>query len=79
MAETVEVRLARIEEMLKAHFVSIAERCERRSAAQDKHEARIAALEAWRNQARGGWWVISALYAVSGLIGAIVGILFPRL
>lgn len=70
--ETVEVRLARIEEMLRAHFGRIDERCGMRSDTITDMERRIAVLESWQNQTKGGWMVLSAVAAASAAVGGLL-------
>lgn len=77
MSETVEVRLARIEEMLRAHFGRIDERCGLRSDILTDMEKRLAGLEEWQAQTKGGWMVLSAVSAASAAFGGLVVKLAP--
>lgn len=77
MSETVEVRLARIEEMLRAHFGRIDERCGLRSETLTDMERRLGVLEEWQAQTKGGWMVLSAVSAASAAFGGIVVKLAP--
>lgn len=79
MNESVEVRLARIEEMLRAHFLRIDDRCNVRAAEINGHtgrldavEARVDGLEAWQDKTKGGWAVLSAVSAASAAAGALI-------
>ena len=79
MSETVEVRLARIEEMLRAHFVRIDDRCTTRLSSIDSNAARLEAvesrvneLEAWQDKTKGGWAVLSAVSVASAALGGII-------
>jgi hypothetical protein len=79
MSETVEVRLARIEEMLRAHFLRIDDRCTVRTTELNGHagrieslEVRVNDLEAWQDKTKGGWAVLSAVSAASAAAGALV-------
>ena len=79
MSETVEVRLARIEEMLRAHFVRIDDRCTTRLSSIDSHatrleavESRVNELEAWQDKTKGGWAVLSAVSVASAALGGII-------
>ena len=77
MSETVEVRLARIEEMLRAHFGRIDERCGLRSDILTDMEKRLTGLEEWQAQTKGGWMVLSAVSAASAAFGGLVVKLAP--
>lgn len=68
MSESVEVRLARIEEMLRAHFL----RDDERAAKWDNHEERILALEAEENKRQGGKAMLAALMGAAALVGGLV-------
>ena len=79
MSETVEVRLARIEEMLRAHFVRIDDRCTTRLSSIDSNatrldsvESRVNELEAWQDKTKGGWAVLSAVSVASAALGGII-------
>ena len=79
MNESVEVRLARIEEMLRAHFLRIDDRCTVRAAEINGHadhieaiETRVNELEAWQDKTKGGWAVLSAVSAASAAAGALI-------
>jgi hypothetical protein len=77
MSETVEVRLARIEEMLRAHFGRIDERCGLRADTLADIERRVVCLEDWQSKTKGGWMVLSAVSAASAAFGGIVVKLAP--
>lgn len=79
MSESVEVRLARIEEMLRAHFLRIDDRCNVRATEMNGHtdrleaiETRVNELEAWQDKTKGGWAVLSAVSAASAAAGALI-------
>ncbi len=72
MSESVEVRLARIEEMLRAHFDRIDERCGLRFDSISDLESRVTCLEEWQAQTKGGWMVLSAVSAASATVGGLV-------
>lgn len=72
MSESVEVRLARIEEMLRAHFDRIDERCGLRFDSLSDLENRVTCLEEWQAQTKGGWMVLSAVSAASATVGGLV-------
>ncbi|MGE4194709.1 MAG: hypothetical protein AB7E51_15085 [Pseudodesulfovibrio sp.] len=73
MSESTEVRLARIEEMLKAHFSRDDERAKR----WEDHEGRIQGLEASEQRRKGGWVAITTMCGVSGAFGAFIGKFVP--
>lgn len=73
MSESVEVRLARIEEMLRAHF----SRDDERAARWDDHETRILALEAEENKRRGGKAMLASLMGAAALAGGLIAKLLP--
>jgi len=77
MNETVEVRLARIEEMLRGHFGRIDERCSARLETLADLESRLAGIESWRDQTKGGWMVLSAVATASAIFGGMVVKLAP--
>ena len=77
--ESLEVRLARIEEMLRAHFLRIDDRCNVRAAEIAGHTSRIESLEGrvnnlegWQDQTKGGWAVLSAVSVASAAVGAFL-------
>ena len=77
--ESVEVRLARIEEMLRAHFLRIDDRCNVRASELAAHttrleglEGRVNDLEAWQDKTKGGWAVLSAVSVASAAAGALI-------
>lgn len=79
MSESVEVRLARIEEMLRAHFLRIDDRCNVRADELNTHadridaiEVRVNDLEAWQDKTKGGWAVLSAVSAASAAAGGLI-------
>jgi len=63
-----KVSMARIEEMLRAHFA----RDDERSKRLDSHEDRINALEAAEDQRKGGKAMLAALISAAALVGGIV-------
>jgi hypothetical protein len=71
--ESAEVRLARIEEMLKAHFSRDDERAKR----WENHEERIQDLEASEQRRKGGWVAVSTMCGASGVVGAFVAKFLP--
>lgn len=71
--ESVEVRLARIEEMLKAHFLRDDERAKR----WEDHESRLKELEGESQQRKGGWLAVTTMCTAAGAIGAMVMKIFP--
>lgn len=66
--ESAEVRLARIEEMLKAHF----DRDDERAKRWEEHDGRIAALERSESRRKGGIAVLSVICTTSAAIGAAI-------
>ena len=73
MSETELERLARIEEMLRAHF----ERDEERSIQWREHEERLRALEAEDNRRKGGNAVLLLLMSAAGAAGGLVAKFIP--
>lgn len=73
MSESVEVRLARIEEMLRAHFARDDERASRWA----DHEERIVALEAEENKRRGGKAMLATLIGAAAIVGGLIAKMIP--
>lgn len=73
MSESSEVRLARIEEMLRAHM----DRDEERAKRWENHEARLQGLEACENRRKGGWVALTTMCGVSGAVGAFMVKILP--
>jgi len=73
VSESVEVRLARIEVKLDAHF----SRDDERAAKWEGHEERIQALEAEENKRKGGKAMLVALMGAAAALGGIVAKLLP--
>ena len=73
VGESAEVRLARIEEMLKAHFSRDDERAKR----WEEHDGRIVALEKSEQRRKGGAAMLTAMCAIAGAIGAFIAKIFP--
>jgi len=73
VSETEAERLARIEEMLRAHF----ERDEERTAQWREHEDRLRALEAEENRRKGGNAVLVLLMSAAGAAGGLVAKFIP--
>ena len=90
MSEAIEVRLARLEEtsrsyltriedMLKAHFGRIDDRCANATekiALHDtrlnRHSERIDALEDFQNRVEGGWKTLAVVASVSATVGGLI-------
>ena len=66
--ESAEVRLARIEEMLKAHFSRDDERAKR----WEDHESRLKDLEGEAQQRKGGWLAVTTMCTAAGALGAMI-------
>lgn len=74
--ESLETKLARIEEILIGYIKRLDERCLVRADILKDYGARLDVLEEWRQQAKGGWIVLCVLSACSaGVGGLVVGIL----
>lgn len=80
--ESLETKLARIEEILIGYIKRLDERCFVRAdtlgalkRGQDETDARLKELEHWRQQTRGGWMVLCVVSTCSaGIGGMIVGL-----
>lgn len=72
MSEPVEVRLARIEEMLRAHCMRNEEKNDLLSGNVQGLKRRLTDMEQWRSETKGGWAVLVALTAGGGAAGAIL-------
>jgi hypothetical protein len=86
MGESVEVRLARLEEMIAGLISRLDERCDVRGRAADqlaleiarvkleieRVAARVDDVEAWKDQTKGGWMVLSAVAGASATIGGFI-------
>ena len=94
MSETIEVRLARLEEtsrqylqriedMLKAHFGRIDDRCSNSAekitlhdTRLNRHSERLDALEDFQSRVEGGWKTLAIVASCSATFGGlIVGII----
>ncbi len=73
MPETLDVRLARIEEMLKAHF----QRDDERAKRWENHETRIHELESSEQRRKGGVAALTVLCTMAGTAGALIVKLWP--
>lgn len=71
--ETVETRLARIEEILKGMNMRLEERCGTRGEALDAMEKRLTGLETDAHTMRGAWKVLgAALFILPAIVSAFV-------
>lgn len=73
--ESAEVRLARIEEMLKAHF----DRDDERAKRWEEHDGRIQSLEQCEQRRKGGVAMLTIMCTAAGAIGAFIVKIFTTL
>ena len=71
MSETSDVRLARIEEMLKAHCEDQGRQLKVLFDNVDELNKRLTDVEHWRAETKGGWAVLSAL-GIGSSIGTLI-------
>lgn len=72
MGESSDVRLARIEEMLKAHCEDQGRQLKVLFGNVDELNKRLTDVEHWRAETKGGWAILAALTAGGGAVGAFI-------
>lgn len=72
MGESVEIKLARFEEILRAHCTSQEKITKTMFSKVDDLDERLKILETWQATTKGGWGVLSALTLGGGAVGAFL-------
>ena len=77
--ESLETKLARIEEILIGYIKRLDERCFVRAdtlmslkKGQEDNDQRLTDLEHWKQQTKGGWMVLCVISTCSAAIGGLI-------